>query len=349
MSFSSRRSRPATLPASVVDLSARLRHSRARVDDFARLALLVALCGCGPDLDDEDLGVVDDSAFGGTDREGVIEPEGGFADGAAIELVRWDLRVGGDAGLEVVEVPRESEPDEIDVFAHATPAPMYVLYDSSDEPLVRLAAEGTEVRGQYPIVDVFGAEGVSGLWQVVAVGAPSDYEENQIKSVDTLFAADFGMQETEIVVACIPVPEDASVAAAAPALPRMTVWFEKRRGTCILADGGSALVDRGAPLFDVPARVVADTIVLSVVAMPLYELRATVFGEEEPIVGNRLVDAVPEGSGYAPLVLTHAVPVPADYAIGTLSSFAAVDDALVEVDRDASGVVVEMLTVLGAP
>jgi hypothetical protein len=309
------------------------------------IALFLALAACSS-FEDEDLGRVDDSGFGGTEREGVIEPEGGYARDEPTSLVFWDLRVTTGAGLTVVEAPRESDPRETDVFAHVTPAPMYVFYDPDDDPILRLSADGTRVGGQYPIVDVFGSAGVSGLWQVVAVGAPGDYAENEIKSVDTLFASDLPIRRTPIVVACVPVAHDATVASA-PALPRMTVWFEKRRGTCILADGAGVFFDGGAPALDVPSRLVAGATTLSVVGMPLYELRATVFGEEEPIVGNRLVDSLPGEEAYAPLVLSHVVPVPADYETGTITSFTEVDDALVEVDRDLRGVVVEMLTVLG--
>jgi len=303
-------------------------------------AIVVALVsGCGG-LEDEDLGWIDDSAFVGTEREELIESETGYARGEAVDVVAWELRVPVGRELTVVETPDEIDPNEIDVSAHAAPPRMFVFFDSSNRAVL----------SQYPIVDAFSATTTSGLWEVVAVGMPSDYETNAIKSADTLFAADYGLQFAVGVVACVPVANDATlqVPAGSPEMPVISVWYRKRQGRCVLADGGSLLVDGGLPLLSARTRPLEDDTVVSVVAMPLYELRASAFGDEETIDGNRIVGALPSESDYSPLGTTYAVPVPADYEPGTITSFGGVDEALLEIDRDTRGnVVVQVLTVIG--
>jgi hypothetical protein len=79
------------------------------------------------------------------------------------------------------------------------PAPILVLYREG---------ESAPVAGQLNIVDVIpGEQGYNDFWRIVRVTVPRDYLANTVTSVADVVAANYPMQQTNMLVNCPIVPE----------------------------------------------------------------------------------------------------------------------------------------------
>jgi hypothetical protein len=79
------------------------------------------------------------------------------------------------------------------------PAPIYVLFKEG---------ESSPVSGQFNIIDVIpGDAGYNDFWLVNKVTVPSDYQANQVASLQEIQAAGYPIESTTTIVNCPVVPE----------------------------------------------------------------------------------------------------------------------------------------------
>lgn len=109
---------------------------------------------------------------------------------------------------------------------------------------------------QRPIIDV-GPEALAtsytGLWEVIEVTVPDGYRPDAIKSWRTLEEAlgsgAFTSRRTGRVINCPLIDERSvvlpSVAAAGSPRPIVEVWYRRKRGACLLANGWETLLQNG--------------------------------------------------------------------------------------------------------
>ena len=272
----------------------------------------VSLAGCS-ELDDDEgpVRLEEIPLF----RQGTIPVGPGFSAGRPIEL--YDF--GGFLPAEAGWFPAFEE------FPGMPVNPIYVFVDESGAPIA----------SQKPIIDHLPKQaGYSDFLEIVEVTAGGDYRDNQIKSFATLIRIgeeeSFTFTPTGKVINCPVVGPDAELAPpvgkALWKTTRLELWFRKQSTHCLLADGGEALLEGGAPALTVFSAPVGDRTELRVPAREIYLLAANVFGGEDrvsavPVPNNAIVRYPPDATEYSPLSQAFRVTVPSDYVIGQLTSY----------------------------
>jgi hypothetical protein len=218
---------------------------------------------------------------------------------------------------------------------------------------------------QRPLVDVVPGnddpprQQYTGMWEMIEVTVPDDYEPDAIKQVSTLQKAlasgKFSQRSNGRVINCPIVDERTNVARGITARgifhPRIELWYRRQLAFCFLANGWETLGNPSGELyfakqdearfdtFDVSHVKVGAGTELAVDVGKAYQ--PTTFGVDEntglPKVVNRvsnntLVSERPkrgrtDAPGYTPVRWVFDVPAPFDYKRGTWKSVSDIDPA----------------------
>ncbi|MBI2892149.1 MAG: hypothetical protein HYY06_01255 [Deltaproteobacteria bacterium] len=281
------------------------------------ISVLLSLAACEEEgLVDSSLGVAEYE-----ETDGGVYPDGGFGE---VEPVY------GMYDRQRVEA-YDFGPVEVDAQGKPPVNPMYVLYDESGSPLLELSEDQEKLEGQGAIVEtLLDRPDYSPFWEIVQVTAPAGYQNEDIKSLETLERAGFEMNETGVVVNC-PMVEEAAVLARglserARPLPRLPLWFRRLKAFCFLVDRGWEVLQDPKGGLGLPLDLAARDVVY-----PVLDL----FGEHVVAKDNRLFGALPGDPEYSPLVRVLETPIDDEFAYGDIDAFA---DAVDPTPREPSEV-----------
>jgi hypothetical protein len=218
---------------------------------------------------------------------------------------------------------------------------------------------------QRPVIDVVPGDDdpprqqYTGLWEMIEVTVPDDYEPDAIKQLSTLQKAfdsgKFSRRSSGRVINCPIVDERTNVQRGITARgifhPRIEIWYRRQLAFCFLANGWETLGNPGGELyfggqdaarfdtFDVSRVKVGASTELAVNVGRAYQ--PTTFGFDEEtgsnkiinhVTGNTLVSEQPrrspnDATGYTPMRWVFDVPAPLDYKVGAWKSVGEIDVA----------------------
>jgi hypothetical protein len=223
---------------------------------------------------------------------------------------------------------------------------------------------------QRPIVDVIPGDNspprrqYTGLFEIVEVKVPTDYEIDSIKSLATLQKAfddgKFTKRATGKVINCPLVDERTAVPRGITSrrtfYPRIELWYRRQMAYCFLANGWQTLGNDSGELyfanqddarfdtFDVSRVQVGNTTELAVNIVRGYQPATFTVNEltGDTVVAKRfpdnyLVERQPrrnrnDPGGYTPMTWMFDVPAPIDYQIGTWQSIRDIDTSRVRAE-----------------
>jgi hypothetical protein len=277
--------------------------------------LLLLYVGCAG-FEDEDEGEVPLTEIP-LERQKTIEVRKGYVEGKGVEYYRMGTYEPGNTNY--------------DEFPGAPVHEMYVWLDPSGRPSLGLE--------QLPIIDTLPLQVEhTDFFEIVGVTPPGDYEANAIKSRGTLLRAaeageGFEFIYTNWVVNCPVVGPNATLEKM-EGFRKLKVWYRKKVTHCIMMDGNRRFDEQaGAPSFKVSSTPHGEPptgdgrSTHQVPAREGYFFQAKAFRSSDFVTGislpgNDIFRYTPANKNdYSPLVKIWDVEVPADYQVGSITSY----------------------------